>query len=147
MVWIPTLQRFALARETFHKREIDLSGREAAHGRGKTVLKIQSAIFAIRDHIESQAFLESHRLADRVIFDAAQLLLGDFSLIALGIGFLETRRAQQTADYIRPDFSQRARTSCHGILLFSFSTSEQFVDPFACTFFACFLARSFDGVS
>ena len=76
---------------------------EAAHRGGKAVLKIQPAIFAVRDYIEPQTFLESHRITDCIVFDAVQLRFRDFPVVALRVGLFEMRRTQQAADHVGSD--------------------------------------------
>jgi hypothetical protein len=63
-------------------------------------LKIEPAILAVGDHVQSQALLELDGFPDRIIFDPMQILFGDFALIALRIGLFEMGRPQQAADHV-----------------------------------------------
>ncbi len=83
----------------------------ALHRRAETVLEIQPAHLAVTDDVETDAFLEPDRIADRVVLDAAQLGGVDLALLQQRPRLLHGRRPQQAADHIGADGSQVAHGS------------------------------------
>src|SRR5271156_1888073 len=59
-----------------------------------------AAIFAVGDRLEPDALLERDRVANRRVFDGAQLLGGDFAARAIAAGLQQFRWPQQAADVV-----------------------------------------------